>query len=111
MKMDVSNVENGITKVVLTGSMNIQGAWETEPQFNALVKTTDKVVVDLTDVRFIDSRGMRTLVVTAKSLWEKGGKLVLANPQAEVEHALRTAGIDRVIAIAPDFSAALALFR
>ena len=111
MKMDVTNVENGITKVILTGSLNIQGAWETEPQFNKLVKTTDKVVVDLTDVGFIDSRGMRTLVVAAKSLHAKGGKLVLANPRAEVEQALRTAGLERVIPIAPDFSAALALFR
>ena len=111
MKMDVTNVENGITKVALTGSMNIQGAWEAEPQFNELVKTTHKVVVDLTDVRFIDSRGMRTLVVTAKSLHAKGGKLVLASPQAAVEQALRAAGLERVIAIAPDLSAALALFR
>jgi anti-anti-sigma factor len=111
MKMGITNVENGITKVVLTGSMNIQGAWETEPQFNELVKTTNKVVVDLTDVRFIDSVGMRTLVVTAKSLYAKGGKLVLASPQAGVEQVLRTAGLERVIPIAPDFSAALALFR
>ena len=111
MKMDVINVENGITKVVLTGSMNVQGALDVEPKFNELVKTTDKVIVDLKDVHFLTSRGMRTLVMSAKSLREKGGKLVLVNPQAEVERAMKTAGIDTIIPIVPDLNAAIALFR
>ena len=111
MKMDVINVENGITKVVLTGSFNIQGSWDVEPKFDALVKTTDKVIVDLTDVNFLSSVGMRTLVLTSKSLREKGGKLVLASPQAEVEKTLKTTGLDIIISIVPDLSAAIALFR
>ena len=111
MKMDVINIENGITKVVLTGSFNIQGSWDVEPKFIALVRATHKVIVDLTDVHFMSSVGMRTLVLTAKSLSEKGGKLVLASPQAEVEQVLKTVGLDTIISIVPDESAAIALFR
>jgi stage II sporulation protein AA (anti-sigma F factor antagonist) len=111
MKMDVINVENGITKLVLSGSMNVQGALDLEPQFNEIVKTTDKVIVDLKDVHFLTSRGMRILVMSARSLREKGGKLVLVNPQAEVERAMKIVGIDTIIPIAPDLSAAIALFR
>ena len=111
MKMDVINVENGITKLVLSGSMNVQGALDLEPQFNEIVKTTDKVIVDLKDVHFLTSRGMRILVMSARSLREKGGKLVLVNPQAEVERAMKTAGIDTIIPIVPDLNAAIALFR
>ena len=111
MKMDVINVENGITKLVLSGSMNVQGALDLEPQFNEIVKTTDRVIVDLKDVHFLTSRGMRILVMSARSLREKGGKLVLVNPQAEVERAMKIVGIDTIIPIAPDLSAAIALFR
>ncbi len=111
MKMDVISAENGITKLVLTGSMNIQGALDVEPQFNEIVKTTDKIIVDLKDVSFLTSLGMRVLVMSARALREKGGKLVLANPQTEVERVMKIAGIDTVIDIAPDLSAAIALFR
>ena len=111
MKMVVTNVENGITKLVLTGSMNVQGALDVEPKFNEIVRTTDKVIVDLTDVHFLTSVGMRILVMSARSLREKGGKLVLVNPQAEVERAMKVAGIDTIIPIVPDLSAAIALFQ
>jgi len=111
MKMDVINVENGIKKVVLTGSMNVQGSLDLEPQFNDMVKTTDKVIIDLNDVNFLSSRGMRILVVTAQALNAKGGKLVLVSPQAPVEKAMKTVGLDTILPIAPDLSAAIALFR
>jgi anti-anti-sigma factor len=111
MKMDVISAENGITKLVLTGSMNIQGALDVEPRFNEIVKTTDKIIVDLKDVSFLTSLGMRVLVMSARALRERGGKLVLANPQTEVERVMKIAGIDTVIDIAPDLSTAIALFR
>jgi anti-anti-sigma factor len=112
MKVDVINVENGILKLVLTGRMNEQGAWEVESQFNEILKTrTNKVIIDLKDVHFLASRGMRTLVMSARLLREKGGKLVLVNPQALVEEVMKTAGIDTIVPIAPDLSAAIALFR
>ncbi len=111
MKLDVVDEENGITKLVLAGSMNIQGALELDPQFSEILKTKDKVIVDLKNVDFLASLGMRTLVISAKSLSEKGGKLVLVNPQAGVEKAIKSAGIDTIIPIAPNLTAALALFR
>jgi STAS domain len=63
------------------------------------------------DVHFLASRGMRTLVMSDRLLREKGGKLVLVNPQALVEEVMKTTGIDTIVPIAPDLSAAIALFR
>jgi anti-anti-sigma factor len=111
MKVDVINVENGISKLVLTGSMNEQGACDVESQMNEILKTTNKVIFDLKDVHFLASRGMRALVMSDRLLREKGGKLVLVNPQALIEEVMKTAGIDTIVPIAPDLSAAIALFR
>lgn len=111
MKIDVMNEQNGITKLVLIGSMDIKGALEVDPQFSEISKTKNKVIVDLKDVDFLASLGMRTLVSSAKSLMEKGGKLVLVNPQAGVEKAIKSARIDTIIPIASDLNAAIALFR
>jgi anti-anti-sigma factor len=111
MKMDVTNIENGITKVVLNGKLNVQGTYDVEPKFNELVKTADRVIVDMTDVSFLASMGMRILVASARSLRLKGGKLVLASPQADVEKTLKVTGVDTIVSIAPDLSSAIALFR
>jgi anti-anti-sigma factor len=57
------------------------------------------VIVDFSDLEFLASLGMRTLVMTAKAVARKGGNMVIASPQSNVEKALRTAGIDSVIPI------------
>jgi anti-sigma B factor antagonist len=111
MRIEVVSQENGITKVVLDGSMDITGSLEVDPRFKEISQTKDKVIVDLANVNFLASLGMRTLVMSAKSLKEKGGQLVLVKPQAEVEKALRSAGLDQIIPLASDLAAATALFR
>ena len=112
MKVDVRNIGNGILKVVLTGKMDEVGVLEIEYQFNEIMKLKmTKVIFDLKDVNLLNSRGIRALVFSAKVLREKGGKLVLVNPQAEVERAMKIVGIDTIIPIAPDLSAAIALVQ
>ena len=111
MKMDVVSQANGITKVVLAGSMDLKGALEIDPRFKEISQSNDKVIVDLADVNFLASLGMRTLVMSAKSLRERGGQLVLVSAQAEVAKALRSAGLDHIIPLASDMAAASAMFR
>jgi anti-sigma B factor antagonist len=112
MKVVVINIGNGILKVVLTGSMNEVGVLEFESQFNEIMKLKmTKIIIDLKDVNLLNSRGIRALVFSAKLLNEKGGKLVLVNPAALVEETIKTAGIDAIVPIAPDLSAAIALVR
>lgn len=111
MKMEVMNEDNGITKIILFGSMDIKGALEVDPRFKEISQTRDKIIVDLANVNFLASLGMRTLVVSAKALSSRGGRLVLVDPQTEVERALKSAGLDAIIPIAADSVAAIALLR
>src|SRR5262245_60176443 len=106
MKIVVINIGSGILKVVLTGRMDEVGVLEVESQFNEIMKLKmTKVIIDLKDVSFLNSRGVRALVFSAKLLDQKGGKLVLVNPSASVEETIKTAGIDAIVPIAPDLSA------
>jgi anti-anti-sigma factor len=111
MKFEILSDENGITNVALAGSMDIKGALEVDSQFKEISQTRDKVIVDLANVTFLASLGMRTFVVTAKALSAKGGQLVLLHPKSEVEKVLRSAGLDHIIPIAPDSAAAIAMLR
>lgn len=99
MNFDTVELENGITKVVLSGRMDIEGASAVDLKFSVLAGA--KIAVDLTDVSFMASMGIRTLMLSAKAAVNKGGKMVLVNPQPSVEKVLRTTGVDTIMPIVP----------
>ena len=102
MKLEMIDDTDGVTRVVLEGRMDIQGALAVDPQFQEIAKSKRKVLVDLSKVDFLASLGMRTLVMSAKAIRNEGGTMVLIHPQPNVEEALKTAGLDMVIPIATD---------
>ena len=102
MNLEVAELENGITKVTLSGRLDIEGALKIDSEFNAVAEEKKKVVVDLSDVNFIASLGIRTLIIGAKAAASNGGKMVLLDPQPNVERVLRTSRVDTVIPIAHD---------
>ncbi len=109
MKINVVELEGGITKLVLSGRMDIQGATAADMTFSVHAGTKKKVIVDLSGVTFMASLGLRTLIVSAKSMANKGGKMVLLNPQPNVGKVLETSGVSTVIPIVPDIQSASAL--
>ena len=110
MNLDVVDMDNGITSVLLSGRMDVQGAIAVDKKFSAIAEEKKKVVIDLSRVTFMASLGIRTLIMSCKTLASKGGDMVLLNPQPNVEKVLRTSGVDTVIQIVPDMNAAAAIF-
>lgn len=109
MKLKIVDNDNGVTRLILAGKMDIEGATSVDKEFSDAASSRKKVVVDLHDVDFLASLGMRTLVVNAKSIMSRGGRMVLVSPQPNVEKALRSSGIDTIIPIAADFDSAVQL--
>ena len=50
MNLEVTELENGITKVTLSGRLDVEGALKIDSQFNDIAKEKKKVVVDLSEV-------------------------------------------------------------
>jgi anti-anti-sigma factor len=109
MKLDVLNDENGVTRVLLVGRMDIEGATAVDTKFSVIAGSEKKVIVDMSNVDFLASLGMRTLIISAKSIASKGGRMVLLSPQPGVAKVLTTSGVDTVIPIAADLKSAIAL--
>jgi anti-anti-sigma factor len=91
--------------------MDIKGALAADPVFTKLTEENSNLVVDMTDVSFLASLGIRSLVLGCKTLAAKGGSLVLVGLQPGVEKVLRTTGLHAMIPIVPDMSAAEDLLR
>jgi len=110
MKLDVADMENGITKISLSGRLDVEGALKIDNEFTEITKLKKNVLVDLSEVPFIASLGIRTLVIGAKATSNNGGKMVLLNPQPNVEQVLRTTRVDTIMPIIRDSTAIATVF-
>ena len=100
MELQYSELENGIRLIKLKGRFDIVGTGEIETKFAGYCAgNAVRIVVDLSEVDFLASIGIRLLILTAKSIASRGGKMVLLNPTPEVQDVLEIAGIPAIIPI------------
>jgi len=100
MEIHYSELKNGLGLIKLNGTLDIIGTGDIETKFTGYC-SGDKVrmIVDLSQVDFLASIGIRLLMLTAKSIASRGGKMVLLNPIPEVHHVLEITGIPAIIPI------------
>ena len=108
MPISIHELDGNVTKVVISGRIDIAGARELEMPMAVVAGSRRAVVVDLSAVEFMASLGLRGIVVSAKSIFSKRGKIVLFAPRPEVEEVITTTGIDELIPIFHDEAAAIA---
>ena len=107
MELQSRELESGILGISLTGRLDSAGAQQIDLKFTALTATRKApILVDLSQVTFVASIGMRTLVINAKAQKSRGGSMVLYQPTPAVEEVLKSAGIDTIISIAYDMEGA-----
>lgn len=108
--MDISqeDIDGGIHKVVLTGSFDIAGASDVDAPFSAIGGSKDKVVVDFSQVDFLASIGIRTIVKAAKAIGLRGGKMAIVNPNAAARKVLAATGVDTIVSVVDDEPSAIA---
>ena len=99
MRLETEEVAPGVTKVNLTGRLDIGGSQEIDLAFNAMAGSQRALIVDLSQVDFIASLGLRLLIVGARTVQRKGGRMVLFRPPIEVEAVLISSGTDNVVPI------------
>lgn len=66
------------------------------------------VVMDLSEIEFLSSAGLRVMVSTMKTLRKGGGDLAVAAPNLRAREVLRLAGLDAVFSIYDTREAAIA---
>ncbi len=90
-----------LTYLALDGRLDVAGTRTVEPEFTTCtIEEGRPTVIDLADVLFLGSIGIRMLVNAAKALARKGYRLVLLNPRDHVRRALEFAGLVQIMQIA-----------
>jgi anti-sigma B factor antagonist len=109
MEMKVTDGADGIVDVALIGRLDTPGVGRIELRFTAtLVPRAARAIIDLSQVEFIGSMGIRMFISVARALSNKRGKMVLYAPQALVKQVLDTVSLGEIIAVTPDAASALA---
>jgi anti-anti-sigma factor len=109
MQIDYEQLDGSIVKINLSGRMDVAGSQTIVGKFADLTAPPNKaVIVDLSRVAFLASVGIRTLLVYAKALRTRGGRMVLLNPDANVAKVLELSGVDISIGVFRDLQAACA---
>jgi anti-anti-sigma factor len=104
-------LDGGITKVVLDGSLDLVGAAAIDLRMNLIGGSSKTVLIDMQKVTFIGSMGLRALVQPARAISRRGGKIAIFAPQELVEKVLATSGIDTMIPIFHDYDAAVSALQ
>jgi anti-sigma B factor antagonist len=108
MDMQVREAEDGITRVELKGRFDIAGAQEVDLRFSAIAGSAKALVVDMGQVSFLASMGVRTLMLTAKTMIRRKAIMAVCAADENVEKVLRSTGFDEIVDLYPDFAAAAA---
>ncbi len=109
MQIDKTDLGGSVTRLKLAGKLDINGAAMVEIPLGLAANNSRGVIVDMSEVSFVASLGVRHLVMAAKTLDRKGGKLVLFALSEPVEVILTTMGIAELIPMAPSETEALGL--
>jgi len=101
-------MDGGITRVLLDGRLDIQGAAAVDLRMNILAGSSKFLLIDLTNVSFLGSMGLRSIIIPAKAVSRHGGKVALFGPIPMVEEVLKASNIDEIIPIFHDLDSAVA---
>ena len=99
---------NGACVVEAAGELDLSAADELDATLAEARERSRSVVLDLTDVSFIDSNSLGRLLAFDRQLASGGGAFALVVRGAEVGRALELTRLDRILTTVPTRGAAVA---
>jgi anti-sigma B factor antagonist len=110
MQVDVQDFTR-VTVVQVAGRVDSSSAPDLEAKLRELVEADrTQLVLDLKNVEYMSSAGLRTMVSTLKAVKRVNGDLRVASPSPRVEEVLRLAGLTSIFSIHPSQEEAVASF-
>ncbi len=110
--MDITQGEqNGITVITLKGRIDSEGAVDLDLALHtAASEGKHKMILDMAEVRYLNSAGLRTLADVLTITREGGGDLRLASLNPKVQRVFQIIGFDKFFNIYENVEAASSEF-
>jgi anti-sigma B factor antagonist len=111
MKISTEVLEGEVTRVILDGRLDIEGAAAVDLRMNVIAGSSKLLLLDMQQLTFLGSMGLRSILVPAQAVRRRGGKVVLFAPVEMVEQVLKASNIDTLLPIHHDLTNALAALK
>ena len=70
-----------------------------------------RVALDLTDLEYIDSHGLRVILMASHRIVRAGGKIVIYGARGRVAKSIRDSGVDHIVPVFEDLDDVKSFFR
>lgn len=112
MGIEEESLQGGVTRINLSGRLDIPGVKAIEEKLSALSAAAQQaVVVDISEVSYLSSTGIRALLLNAKAVTKSGKWFAVLHPDENVAKVLNTVGLDRIIPVFETLAEALAKYQ
>ncbi len=92
--------QDGIVTLSVSGRLDAVSSVDAEKEFNEVLDAGhDMLLIDLSGLDYISSAGLRVLLVVAKRIQQKGGRVTLAGMVAGVKEVFEISGFSSIFKI------------
>ncbi len=100
---------NGILIAAPEGRIDGINALQFQQALNGKIDDSlSGVVIDMSDLNYVSSAGLRAVLLISKALQQREARLVLCALQAPIREVFQISGFDQIIDISEDREAAIA---
>ena len=94
------NLENDIVNVKVAGRLDASTSIEAQKDLESVLEAeSTRLLIDLSELEYISSAGLRVLLVVAKKMQQKGGKIVLSTLTPNVKEVFEISGFSSIFKI------------
>ncbi|NIP39763.1 MAG: STAS domain-containing protein [Candidatus Dadabacteria bacterium] len=112
MEIKEITTDDSITHLALKGRLDLKGVEQVELKFTTLVAAKPRPsLIDLSELEFIASLGLRMFLSCVKTLKNKNAQMVLLKPTQHVLDILTSVGFDKLIPIENDLDKAIEILK
>lgn len=100
MKVNIIKSDSNNITVTLDGELNTLAAQQFAKDVEPLMEEAGKVItMDFTNLSFISSAGMRTLLLLNKQTVAKNGKIIIVGMSEDIKQIFALTGFDQMFEI------------
>jgi anti-sigma B factor antagonist len=101
------STEGDIVVISIDGRLDTATSADFDFALEPHTEKDTRLLVDLSDIQYVSSAGLRVFLMLAKKLQKSGGKLVLCNMSTGVREVFDIAGFSKILHIEEDREAGL----
>jgi anti-sigma B factor antagonist len=98
MKVDIDKLADNVNLIKLSGRLDAGGSTVTRESLKTLAaQERPHLILDLSEVSFIDSSGLGALVSVLKAARQQGGDLVMCGAQQQAKMLFKLTMLDQIL--------------